>query len=69
MPAATKLDSIQPPRKFRDIRAAAAPFDLSIALFRKLSRLADFPVLRCGRACRYDHIAVQTWFEQRGKRG
>ena len=62
------LNTTHPLVKFCNIRDTAAHFGLSVALFRKLSRLPDFPVLRCGRACRYDLESVRAYFESRANR-
>jgi len=37
---------------------------VSVALVRKLSRRADFPVVRVGRATRFDRAAVLAWLRE-----
>jgi hypothetical protein len=50
-----------------DARTLAAYLRVSVALVRKWSRLADFPIIKCGKACRFDRASVVAWLEARQK--
>ena len=44
----------------------AAFFRISLASIRKWTRTTNIPIIRCGRAVRFDRQAVLTWLASGG---
>ena len=60
----------QEPIQIDDAHSLARFYKISVALVRRLTRTdKNFPVIRIGRACRYDRAAIRAYFEQRNSRG
>jgi hypothetical protein len=59
MPDSTKLDNA---------RELAHFLNVSVAAIRKWTRLKRIPVLRCGKSCRYDRVAVLRALQDRNQK-
>jgi hypothetical protein len=54
------------PEKLDDVKSLAAYFGNSVAFWRKKSRQADFPKIKCGRSVRFDRNQVLEHLRKQG---